>query len=707
MSIFASKLLWNGAIRFIFFWAIVAAVLWKLASTFAWLDVDLIWATLTEVRNGDLRGVSSQGFAFAIASSLVAFAMALAIAFTVMHTILISLSIFGIRRRVQKTKDMVDFATSYPSMHKRLEQHPLLGHAWKEFDETLVPPKEEGGVYRNTVRPQAFVNMSVAREHLLGLKLVGSIPGYFVGIGLLLTFVGLVLALNKAATAVNSVDAEGMQVATRELLQVATFKFSTSIAGLGASIFLSFWFKLNLSVIESVFDKFCKAVERKLRYTAPQAITAEMNETLAGQLTELKQINSADFFARMGENLSPQIQTAFASAMAPVTASIDQAVGKLSTNSQSGVAELVTRFSESVQGGAGTELRELASTLQSMQGALVEAQRGIHGSGADFGRRLSEAAENLNRLVSDAGDKLGSSSEQSRVAMVEVVAALRETMEQANRKVDESLGQAASGASARLEEAMGRVFERLEGQVSTFNNGLGGFQDGLSKQLEETRERVAAAQAGAAEAIGGASAEAAKALRDGLGGALATIREEIERFAVAMRGTETTLVAQGNAMRETTDQSRAVADAFQRTAQDVRTASAPLLQYGERIAGATDKMAEAVTSSVAALQAGQTASRSLADALTQHHNHLATAWSSYAERFEGVDKSLASAVEGLAKAAQDQGEVIAQRVQQIDAGFASAIDKLNPLLTDMNDNTTALSEEVDRLRMALLPQAAE
>ncbi|TKB20425.1 MAG: hypothetical protein E5V75_04985 [Mesorhizobium sp.] len=707
MSIFASKLLWNSVVRFSLFWAIVAAVLWKLASTIAWLDVDLIWATLTEVRNGDLRGVSTQGFAFAIASCLVAFAMALAIAFTIMHTILISLSILGIRRRVQKTKDMVDFAASYPSMHKRLERHPLLGHAWKEFDETLVPPKDEGGVYRNTVRPQAFVNMSVAREHLLGLKLIGSIPGYFVGIGLLLTFVGLVLALNKAATAVNSVDAEGMQVATRELLQVATFKFATSIAGLGASIFLSFWFKLNLSVIEAAFDKFCKAVERKLRYTAPQAITAEMNETLAGQLTELKQINSADFFTRMGENLSPQIQSAFASAMAPVTATIDQAVGKLSDNSQSGVAELVTKFSESVQGGAGTELRELASTLQSMQGALVEAQRGIHGSGADFGRRLSEAAENLNRLVSDAGDKLGSSSEQSRVAMVEVVAALRETMEQANRKVDESLGQAASGASARLEEAMGRVFERLELQVSTFNNGLGGFQDGLSKQLEETRERVAAAQAGAAEAIGGASAEAAKALRDGLGEALATIRGEIERFAVAMRGTETTLVAQGNAMRDATDQSRAVADAFQRTAQDVRSASAPLLQSGERIASATDKMTEAVTSSVAALQAGQTASRALADALTQHHNHLATAWASYAERFEGVDKSLASAVEGLAKAAQDQGEVIAQRVQQIDAGFASAIDKLNPFLTDMNDNTTALSEEVDRLRMALLPQAAE
>lgn len=32
---------------------------------------------------------------------------------------------------------MADFAKSYPSMHKRLELHPLLGHAWKESDDTL------------------------------------------------------------------------------------------------------------------------------------------------------------------------------------------------------------------------------------------------------------------------------------------------------------------------------------------------------------------------------------------------------------------------------------------------------------------------------------------------------------------------------------------------------------------------------------------
>ena len=107
---------------------------------------------------------------------------------------------------------------------------------------------------------------------------MGSIPSYFVGIGLLLTFVGLVLALHKAALAVSGTDASDMQKATRELLQVATFKFSTSIAGLGISIALSFFFRVFTIVIEGSFDKFSRSIESNLRYIPPQSIAVEMND---------------------------------------------------------------------------------------------------------------------------------------------------------------------------------------------------------------------------------------------------------------------------------------------------------------------------------------------------------------------------------------------------------------------------------------------
>jgi DNA repair ATPase RecN len=99
--------------------------------------------------------------------------------------------------------------------------------------------------------------------------------------------------------------------------------------------------------------------------------------------------------------------------MAPVAASIEGAVAKLSDNSQTGVASLVERFTQSVQGAAGAELKELATALGQMQISLAETQRSLQGTGEDFGNRLSAAAEGLERLLASAGERVKDSQEQA------------------------------------------------------------------------------------------------------------------------------------------------------------------------------------------------------------------------------------------------------------------------------------------------------
>lgn len=90
-----------------------------------------------------------------------------------------------------------------------------------------------------------------------------------------------------------------MQGPLLELLQAATFKFSTSIAGLGASIFLSFVFRLFVLVNEASLNAFCEALEEKLDYVSPRSVTLEMVEKLDAQLAELKGIYSDQFFSRL------------------------------------------------------------------------------------------------------------------------------------------------------------------------------------------------------------------------------------------------------------------------------------------------------------------------------------------------------------------------------------------------------------------------
>ena len=60
-----------------------------------------------------------------------------------------------------------------------------------------------------------------------------------------------------------------MQSALQGLLHAATFKFSTSIAGLAVSIILAFVFRLYAIRIEASLSDFCEALESKLNYLSP------------------------------------------------------------------------------------------------------------------------------------------------------------------------------------------------------------------------------------------------------------------------------------------------------------------------------------------------------------------------------------------------------------------------------------------------------
>ncbi|MCQ0987168.1 anti-phage ZorAB system protein ZorA [Jiella marina] len=707
------RLLRNGLSRFLIFWMLTAGTIALANYCIPSFRLELIWPTIANAtQNPD--AISNPAFAFSLAWLLGALAAGLSISFLVCHVLSIGLSLRAARGHIEKIGGKgseiearrVAFAENYESIRQRLRRHSLIGHAYQEFDETLVRDERIPSIVSNTVRPQAFINIGTAREKRSGLKIMNSVPGYFVGAGLLLTFIGLVFALHKAGEAANASDAATMQAAMGDLLQIATFKFATSIAGLGASLLLSILFRLYTIWLEGCFDRFCAQLENVLLYTAPQSISAEMNATLKEQRDQLKEITQGDFFARMGEEIGPRINDAFRNALMPVTTSIDTAMGRMSESSADGMRDLVGEFSRSVQSGAGSELRELAATLSQMQVGLVEMQAGLRGTGEDFGRRMAEAAENLNRIVAEAGANLGQSSEQSRAAFADVAETLRQTMERANVQVEASLATAAGGASERLEAAMGRVLEKLEAQVSSFSGDIGRFQSDMRGEVEATSAHVASARRDAADALTAVSTELSETLKTGFGSIMTAISSEFDRLMQTMRGLEQSMVGQSNAIAATSSETRKTADVFHETAASVRQVSQPLFQVGDRFAKASDGMAENLATTLAALKAAQEASGETANALRDAHGEVKNFWQNYAESFRGIDVELAKAVTDLSQASINQSQNLSGHVREVDEGLAKAIGKLNGLLVQINDTAESISDSVERWRDNLSGQAA-
>ena len=151
--------------------------------------------------------------------------------------------------------------------------------------------------------------------------------------------------------------------------------------------------------------------------------------------------------------------TALTSVLSPLTEEIRSAVEQLGHNSHEGVQDLVKQFSDTLQGGAGSELRELGGSLQAVLKAMETVRSDMGRSGEAFAAKLSDAAQNLNRVVVDAGDNL---SRQSEIKLDPLQSAVREQMalrQSATRSPRALAGYtdelASEGLSVQIDEASG------------------------------------------------------------------------------------------------------------------------------------------------------------------------------------------------------------------------------------------------------------
>lgn len=699
---FIRRIVWNRLARFIAFWLLVATVTAGLYSVWSSLPAPVLGEIVAEGFQGDLTRVSSEPFAFALAKALTSVGFGLLIAFGILHALALSVSVGRARALIQGYKSKMAFARDMERLSERMEAHPLLGHAWKKFHESVIP---DGKPLRNTQRPQSFFNYAMLREKCIGLKIMPGVPNYFVGAGLLLTFIGLVIALYRAAEGTQAAQlaeagagAAAMQKALQELLHAATFKFSASIAGLAVSIALAFFFRLYAIRIEASLGDFCEALEGKMNYLSPQSLSVEMRDSLTAQLAQLKEINSEKFFAGVGQEVAPSISTALTSALSPLTQEIRSAVEQIDRSSHEGVQDLLKQFSELLQGGAGTELRELAGSLQGVLKTMETVRSDMGRSGEEFAAKLGEAAQNLNRLIVEAGENLGKQSEISRQTLEQTLISLRAIFDQTSAKINTNLSSAAEGASSKLTELMERVLSKLELQISGLERSFGGFTQTATGHLAEVGRQMSEAQEKGAKAIAEVSTCTAAALEDGLAAAVTSIRKEAENFAAALRTSSTALGAQAEAIDKASMRTRQTADVFGKCAHAVGTAIDPMTRSNAKVAEITSIVGEAVKQAAAALDEGQQATRGLSQAIVAQVSRLTKLWENYERRFAKVDEDLQRAFDKLAQETTKQSQLLAEQTIQIDKGLAGAVDKLAGPVQGIGDGAHELSETVGELK---------
>ena len=151
-------------------------------------------------------------------------------------------------------------------------------------------------------RPSAYITLASLERSGLRLGLMQALPNYFVGLGLVMTFLGLIAGLYFASQGMRTADMVEARAALVHLLNSATFKFLTSVAGISMSLIVSLTFRISVESLRLRLDLLCDRIEgataRGARHGTSPSLTgsdggAELTERLAQLVQSIDRLEAA------------------------------------------------------------------------------------------------------------------------------------------------------------------------------------------------------------------------------------------------------------------------------------------------------------------------------------------------------------------------------------------------------------------------------
>jgi ABC-type transporter Mla subunit MlaD len=680
---------WSAPVRIALFSAVFLggyAVSWRLPIVSEQANFALVSQVLAEVARSDIHNVSRPDFAYALACEIVRVGAGMAVAYLLCHVGFTLALLIAARYRVGKSETAQEFEARFDEISGVLSDDLLIGDAWRAYAKTFVREQRQN-VTRHfaTVRPQAYFNASVARDHMFGLRLMPSVPGYFVGLGLLLTFVGLVIALYKAAHGAGT-SADEMTNALRDLLNAATFKFATSIAGLFSSLVLALLFRSYAILIERGFERFCRTLEQRLVFLTAQDVANRTHLAVLEQTALLQEMTTAQYMQRLGVAVGNEVGAAVGNAIAPIATGVD-------TDRKKGLEDLVQQFMETLRGTAGQEMTTLAEVLKTTTDTLKNLRQDLAESGDKFAERMDVASAAFAELIKKAGGDLGQVTDGGRAAIEDAMKALVRAGEDMRRQLEENAKRNGASATSALDGALKEVLTNLSSQMEVFKTTLADFRTSLT----ESGKKSADDAKGNIDKTTKAADDAANSVRETFGGLLEALRKDTERVSGALTSAEQTFSRIAVSAKDTVDQSNAAASAFGRVAEDVEKSSRPLLDAAGRIEGAVTRMGGAVTEASASVNASHAQARDLAKALGDTLTRLEATWKGYADRFDGVDGALAAAIKTLSDETEQYKRRLKDFVGEVDKDFAKSVKSLEGIATTLTEGAEDLSENLEAL----------
>ena len=304
-------------------------------------------------------------------------------------------------KRIERAKDFAAFASNYEAISTDMAADPVLGPRWREYQGSLVLPRDHTQLVRATTRAGSWFDIGLLRSPSIRMdaRYHAALPNLLVGAGLLFTFVGLAAALGTAGGIVSAGEQATRNVALQTLLETASFKFITSLAGLGLSILYALYRKRRFHLVERALDTFLATLEARVPLLTPAAVQQEANELLRRQSTQLETF-STDLAVNLGAAFDRAFDERLGEHIAPLTESMQRLAERMGTGNDAAMQAMLDGFIKRLQGGAGDRMDEvtknlggLGAQLEGLKESLGNAATQMANSADAMATRMGQGAE--------------------------------------------------------------------------------------------------------------------------------------------------------------------------------------------------------------------------------------------------------------------------------------------------------------------------
>jgi uncharacterized protein YjiS (DUF1127 family) len=463
------------------------------------------------------------------------------ILFTAYHAI----KLFSTTRQLIKglryhEKRVADSIKNYPKLTgplldelgNDLASSDLLGHAWSEFRETLLTDDFGGEkLIFNTRAANEFFSKEDVLESNLKLAWYHAVPGVLTGLGLMFTFLAILVGLHGL---VEPGSSEISQSGMIRLVESLSGKFLTSVCALALATLFVLLEKRLTNKAERAYKRFVRTLDARFPRRSSEYLLERIATATSEQATQLRHFGT-DLSGRLKEGMTESFQ--------PILERLALAIDKLekekSETLQGSMTGMLDQFKNLISNSAQGEISKLAEVLSGTSAVLQASNEQTVASHqkmsvmmdsiGDSMRQQAEAnGQLLGRLtesVEDISRKLGRASEESSAKVAEKIQGVLTSLEESSfrtleesKKHTQSLSQIVDTMSQRVEGALNGVSGMMTEKISGLLTNLEVASQTAAAEAKRQADSVAQLVQTMSERVEAALANASGAMSQTVGG---------------------------------------------------------------------------------------------------------------------------------------------------------------------------------------------